>query len=65
MDFEQALLNTWVGELGSLYEMGYTALPLPVDDGSFHCWRFDWHTDDADRRVEFFLEQRRCIRIDL
>ena len=56
MDFSQALLNTWTGEIGSLYETGYTPLPKPVDDDSFHTWRFDWHTDGADHRVEFYLD---------
>jgi len=27
-----------------------------VDDDAFHTWRFDWHTDPADRRVEFYLD---------
>lgn len=56
MDFDQALLNTWVDEIGSLYEAGYTQLPSRQDDGQFHTWRFDWHTDEADRRIDFYLD---------
>jgi len=56
IDFSQALLNTWIGEIESLYEPGYTSLDKYVDDDVFHTWRFDWHTDPADRRVEFYLD---------
>lgn len=56
MDFSQALMNTWIGEIPSLYEPGYTHLPYHVDDDAFHTWRFDWHTDPADPRVEFYLD---------
>jgi beta-glucanase (GH16 family) len=56
IDFDQALLNTWVGEIDSLYEAGYTQLPSRQDDGQFHTWRFDWHTEEADRKVEFYLD---------
>mmetsp|Transcript_27992 Transcript_27992/g.59712 ORF Transcript_27992/g.59712 Transcript_27992/m.59712 type:complete len:624 (-) Transcript_27992:13-1884(-) len=56
IDFSQALLNTWIGEIGSLYEAGYTSLDKDVDDDVFHTWRFDWHTDPSDRRVEFYLD---------
>jgi len=56
IDFDQGLFNTWVGEIDSLYEAGYTQLPSRQDDGEFHIWRFDWHTDEADRRVDFYLD---------
>jgi hypothetical protein len=56
IEFSQALLNTWTGEIGSLYETGYTSLGKYVDDDAFHVWRFDWHTDPSDRRVEFYLD---------
>ena len=56
IDFDQALLNTWVGEIGSLYEAGYTQLPSRQDDGQFHTWRFDWHTEEGDRKVDFYLD---------
>jgi hypothetical protein len=56
IDFDQALLNTWVGEINNLYEAGYTQLPSRQDDGNFHVWRFDWHTEEADRRVDFYLD---------
>ena len=58
IDFSQALLNTWIGEIGSLYDTGYTSLGKFVDDDSFHVWQFDWHTDPADRRVEFYLDDQ-------
>ena len=66
MDFSQALTNTWIGETGDLYETGYTSLPKNVDDDNFHKWRFDWHTDTTDRRVEFYLdgEHVRTMRND-
>lgn len=66
IDFSQALLNTWTGEIESLYETGYTSLGKYVDDDTFHTWRFDWHTDPADRRVEFYLdgEHLRTMRND-
>ena len=66
IDFSQALLNTWTGEIASLYETGYTPLGTFVDDDSFHVWRFDWHTDPDDRRVEFHLdgEHLRTMRND-
>jgi len=38
IDFSQALLNTWTGELDSEYETGYTSLPYGVDDDTFHTW---------------------------
>lgn len=65
-DFSQALLNTWTGEIESLYETGYTTLPKAVDDEAFHIWRFDWHTDPNDRRVDFYLdgEYLRTMRND-
>ena len=65
MDFGQVLLNTWIGELESLYETGYTTIPF-VDDDEFHTWRFDWHTDPNDRRIDFFLdgEHIRTMRND-
>ena len=65
MDFDQVLLNTWIGELESLYETGYTTIPR-VDDDEFHTWRFDWHTDPIDRRIDFFLdgEHIRTMRND-
>jgi len=56
IDFEHALLNTWVGETDALYTAGYTTLPSPMDDNEFHTWRFDWHTDANDRRVDFYLD---------
>jgi len=56
IDFDQALLNTWVGETDDLYTPGYTTLPSRMDDDEFHTWRFDWHTDANDRRVEFYLD---------
>jgi len=56
IDFAQALTNTWTGEIGSLHTTGYTSLPKNVDDGEFHTYRFDWHTDPTDRRVEFYLD---------
>ena len=56
IDFAQALTNTWTGEIGALHTTGYTSLPKNVDDGEFHTYRFDWHTDQADRRVEFYLD---------
>ena len=56
IDFAQALTNTWTGEIGSLHTTGYTSLPKNVDDGEFHTYRFDWHTDPTDRRVDFFLD---------
>jgi len=56
IDFAQALTNTWIGEIGSLHTTGYTSLPKNVDDGEFHTYRFDWHTDPTDRRVEFYLD---------
>ena len=57
IDFAQALTNTWTGEIGSLHTTGYTQLPKNVDDGEFHTYRFDWHTDPADRRVEFYIDE--------
>ena len=65
MDFDQVLLNTWIGELESLYETGYTTIPR-VDDDEFHTRRFDWHTDPIDRRIDFFLdgEHIRTMRND-
>jgi len=56
IDFDQALLNTWWGETDDLYTAGYTKLPSRMDDNEFHTWRFDWHTDANDRRVDFYLD---------
>jgi len=58
IDFDHALLNTWVGEIDALYTAGYTELPSRMDDNEFHTWRFDWHTDVNDRRVEFYLDNK-------
>jgi hypothetical protein len=27
-----------------------------LNDGQFHVWRFDWHPDESDRRVDFYLD---------
>lgn len=56
IDFAQALTNTWTGEIASLHTTGYTTLPKNVDDGNFHTYRFDWHTDPVDRKVDFYLD---------
>jgi len=45
-----SLFEYLVGEIDSLYEAGYTQLP------SSHTWHFDWHTEEADRKVEFYLD---------
>lgn len=63
INFAQALTNTWIGELESLYTTGYTPLPVNVDDGEFHTYKFDWHTDAADRRVEFYLDANHLVTI--
>ncbi len=42
--FDKALLNmlnTWIGELDSLYTVNYTQLKSVMNDGQFHTWRFD------------------------
>jgi len=54
IDFDQALLNTWVGEVE--YTLGYITLPNCLDVDQFHTWRFDWHTVASNRRVDFFLD---------
>ncbi len=54
--FDYALMNTFVGESGSLVETNFTKLDQEMNDGEFHNYRFDWHTDESDRRVEFFVD---------
>merc|ERR1712029_873479 len=55
-DFSQALFNTWFGETSDLYEPGYSSLGQFVDDDNFHVWRFDWHTNSSNRRVDYYLD---------
>jgi len=54
--FDYALMNTYIGESGSLVETNFTQLDREMNDGQFHTWRFDWHTDESDRRVEFYVD---------
>jgi beta-glucanase (GH16 family) len=56
--FDKALMNTWVGEIDSLHSVNYTQLDSDMNDGQFHTWRFDWHTDESDRRVDFYLDDK-------
>mmetsp|Transcript_27643 Transcript_27643/g.40812 ORF Transcript_27643/g.40812 Transcript_27643/m.40812 type:complete len:769 (-) Transcript_27643:70-2376(-) len=58
INFDKALMNTWVGEKAHLHTVNYTQLDAHMNDGNFHTWRFDWHTDELDRRVDFFLDDK-------
>jgi len=49
-----ALLNTWIGEQAGEYTVGFTDLGAPQDDGEWHTYRFDWHTDPPG--VDFYLD---------
>ena len=31
-------------------------MPGAQDDENYHTYRFDWHTDSADPRVEFYVD---------
>lgn len=61
VDFTNARLNTWQGELRNFdvpeehpdywteYQDTFTAFHhQPINDGEFHEFRFDWHTDDPN-----------------
>lgn len=54
--FNRALMNTFVGEIDSLSTANFTELDSYLNDGQFHVWRFDWHPDESDRRVDFYLD---------
>ena len=56
--FDKALMNTWVGEKAHLYTANYTQLDNHMNDNQFHTWRFDWHTDEFDRRVDFYVDDK-------
>ncbi len=49
-----ALMNTWIGEGGGESTIGYIDLGAPQDDGEWHTYRFDWHTDPAG--VDFYVD---------
>ena len=49
--FEAARFNTFVQENG--YSMKED-LPYAVNDGKYHTYRFDWHTDD--KRVDYYVD---------
>jgi len=57
-----ALLNTWIGEQAGEYTVGYSDLGAPQDDGDWHTYRFDWHTDPA--RVDFYVDDAFARSID-
>ena len=46
--------DVWRGENDDEYQVTYSALPSPQDDGQFHTYRFDWHTRDPC--VRFFVD---------
>ena len=54
--FDKALMVNWIGESGSLHTTNYTALDSVINDGNFHTWRFDWHTEESNRRIEFYVD---------
>jgi len=45
ISFDRALLNTWRGEREDEYQVTYASMPGAQDDGNWHTYRFDWHTD--------------------
>ena len=52
-------MNTWVGEKAHLYTANYTQLDNQhMNDNQFHTWRFDWHTDELDRRVDVYVDDK-------
>ena len=56
----QVMANTWVDELvPNSFVIDTPAIignEQGVTDGEWHTYRFDWHTDTADPRVEFYLD---------
>jgi beta-glucanase (GH16 family) len=61
INFDQALMNTWVGENDDEYTVSYTDLGTSQNDGEFHTYRFDWHTGDSEKqspRVDFYVDGR-------
>lgn len=37
------------------------AKTIPNNDGEFHVYRFDWHTDPADPRVEYYIDGEQLV----
>ena len=58
ISFQNARLNTWVGETGGNYTANYDDLGAVMNDGLFHTYRFDWHTGHSNqvKRVVFYVD---------
>lgn len=51
-----ARCNAWRGERTGEYTPEEIVHGLPLPDGEFHRYRFDWHLDDETPRVEFYFD---------
>lgn len=56
----QIMANTWIDEISPNTKVIDTKQVLSSDagisDGNWHIYRFDWHTEKANPRVEFYLD---------
>ena len=52
--FNRALCNTWEGENTGEYTANYVDFGYPQNDGRWHTYRFDWHTNP--KKVDFYVD---------
>jgi hypothetical protein len=55
--FESLLTTPWTGE--NVYTTTYHQTATPANDGEWHTYRIDWHTDaptGAAKRVDFYVD---------
>ncbi len=52
--FNMALCNTWEGENTGEYTTNYVDFGCPQNDGQWHTYRFDWHTNP--KKVDFYVD---------